>query len=90
MIFEFYGPLRVQTGLKSYTVKVEEPISLMDALRLLPDRARDLVMDEAGGVRPGILILVNDVDARSVYGYNLKVGDEDKITLIPTIHGGKD
>jgi molybdopterin converting factor small subunit len=88
MLFEFYGPLRAQSGLKSYSVEVKEEVILLDALRLLPDRVRELVMDEEGKIRSGILILVNDVDARSVYGLSLRVRNEDRITLIPTIHGG--
>ncbi len=88
MLFEFYGPLRVQSALKTYSIEVKEQINLLDALRLLPDRVRELIIDEKGKIRPGILILVNDVDARSVYELSLKVRNEDRITLIPIIHGG--
>lgn len=88
MLFEFFGPARAYAGLKSLSVKINEPLTLMEALKLLPDPVREFIIDADGRVRSGILILVNDVDARSVYGFNIQVRDEDKITIIPTIHGG--
>ncbi|MEM1517912.1 MAG: MoaD/ThiS family protein [Nitrososphaerota archaeon] len=88
MIFEFFGPARSYAGLKSLTVKINEPLFLREALKLLPEPIRGLIIDEEGNVRSGMLILVNDVDARSVYGFNIQVRDEDKVTIIPLIHGG--
>ncbi len=88
MIFEFFGPLRTQVGMKSISIKIEESVNLKEALRMLPQPVRDLIIDDNGAVRPGIMILVNDVDARTVYGFDVMVSDNDRVTLIPMIHGG--
>lgn len=39
-------------------------------------------------IRPGILILVNDVDYEIVGGYDYKLKTKDKVLFISTLHGG--
>lgn len=39
-------------------------------------------------IRPGILILVNDVDYEIVGGYEYKLQPNDKVLFISTLHGG--
>lgn len=39
-------------------------------------------------IRPGILILVNDVDYEILGGYDYKLKPGDKILFISTLHGG--
>ena len=83
-----YGHLKQRCGSSSLEIKLGGEMPLLDALRLLPDELKQLVLSKDGSVNPGILVLVNDVDARSVYGFNIKVSDSDRIALVPAIHGG--
>jgi ubiquitin related modifier 1 len=39
-------------------------------------------------IRPGILILVNDVDYEILGGYDYKLKPTDKVLFISTLHGG--
>lgn len=39
-------------------------------------------------VRPGIIVLVNDTDWELLETINYKVGDNDNIAFISTLHGG--
>ncbi|MCS6788665.1 MAG: MoaD/ThiS family protein [Aigarchaeota archaeon] len=88
MRVELFSHLRRAAGAGSIEIKVEGEIALKDALNLLPDGIRELVLDEYGSIRSGLLILVNGVDARTVYGYKIAVRDEDTISIVPLIHGG--
>jgi len=44
--------------------------------------------DKDGSVRPGILVLINDVDWELEGGLEYQVKDKDKIAFISTLHGG--
>ncbi len=88
MIIQLYGPLRVAAGAAEIELRLEGRRRLREVLADLPRNIRDAVVGEDGTPRPGLLIMVNDVDARSVYNYELYVEDTDKITIIPMIHGG--
>jgi len=85
---ELYGSLRRGLYPNQLEIRIEGRVSLKDALRSLPEGLREQVIDENGSVRSGILILVNDVDARTVYGFNVTVSDSDRLAIIPMIHGG--
>lgn len=89
MRVEIYGPLR--RGLSTNVIEIElgGRVSLKEALKALPDGLREQIIDENGSVRGGIMILVNDVDARTVYGFNVSVSDSDRIAIVPMIHGGR-
>lgn len=39
-------------------------------------------------IRPGILILVNDVDYEILGGHKYEIKSDDKILFISTLHGG--
>lgn len=39
-------------------------------------------------IRPGILILINDVDYEILGGYEYKLKPKDKVLFISTLHGG--
>ncbi len=90
MIVQLYGHLRTEAGNRLIEVRLVERMPLKAALKLLPETVRRQVLDEGGEIRPGLLILVNDVDARSVYRYEVEVSDDDRIAIVPMIHGGCD
>jgi ubiquitin related modifier 1 len=39
-------------------------------------------------IRPGILVLINDVDFEILGGYEYKLKPNDKVLFISTLHGG--
>lgn len=41
-----------------------------------------------GKIRPGILVLVNDVDYEILGGHSYVIKPDDKVTFISTLHGG--
>uniref|UniRef100_A0AAF5PWZ0 Ubiquitin-related modifier 1 homolog n=1 Tax=Wuchereria bancrofti TaxID=6293 RepID=A0AAF5PWZ0_WUCBA len=71
------------------------PLLISDLVRyininLIPDKSRShLLVDKDGeGVRPGILVLVNDVDWEVLQGPKTVLEDGDIVSFISTLHGG--
>ncbi|GBC70385.1 hypothetical protein HRbin02_00151 [Candidatus Calditenuaceae archaeon HR02] len=90
MIVQLYGHLRAEAKSRLIEVRLGGRVPLKAALKLLPDPVRHQVLDERGEIITGLLILVNDVDARTVYRYEVEVSDDDRVTIVPMIHGGCD
>ncbi|MEN3047737.1 MAG: MoaD/ThiS family protein [Candidatus Caldarchaeales archaeon] len=88
MKVELFSHLRRAAGSGTIEVRVEGELPLKEALKLLPEGVRELVIDEYGSIRSGLLVLVNGVDARTVYNYRVSVRDGDVISIVPMIHGG--
>ncbi|MEM0445617.1 MAG: MoaD/ThiS family protein [Nitrososphaerota archaeon] len=88
MIIQLYGHLRTEASKNVHEVKIGGRRRLKEVLELLPEPVRRQVLDDSGSIRPGYLILVNDVDARTVYNYEVEVSDSDRIVIVPMIHGG--
>ncbi|MCS7094389.1 MAG: MoaD/ThiS family protein [Thaumarchaeota archaeon] len=88
MRIELFSHLRRAAGSGTVEVKVEGEVPLKEALKLLPEGIRELVLDEYGSIRSGLLVLVNGIDARTVYNYRVTVRDEDVVSIVPMIHGG--
>ncbi|MEM1534446.1 MAG: MoaD/ThiS family protein [Nitrososphaerota archaeon] len=88
LIVQLYGHLRRDASSQYLEIRLGEKKPLIAALNLLPESVRRQILDERGGIRPGFLILVNDVDARTVHGYEVEVSDSDRIVIVPMIHGG--
>lgn len=82
------GPLRSATGRSYIEVHVGEKTKLSDLFSELDQEVRRFVVDDSGRPHPGILILVNGVDVRFLSWLETEVGDNDVVTLIPSIHGG--
>uniref|UniRef100_A0A914ZNB7 Ubiquitin-related modifier 1 homolog n=2 Tax=Parascaris univalens TaxID=6257 RepID=A0A914ZNB7_PARUN len=55
---------------------------------LIEDKERINLLIDKGTVRPGILVLVNDVDWELLGGLNANINDGDNVTFISTLHGG--
>lgn len=88
MIVQLYGQLRAEAQSRFIEVRLGGRKPLREALSLLPQTVRRHIIDETGEIKPGFLILVNETDARSVHGYNVEVSDDDRIVVVPMIHGG--
>ncbi|MDJ0270264.1 MAG: MoaD/ThiS family protein [Aigarchaeota archaeon] len=88
MRVELLGHLRSTAGSGSIELELGDKVRLNEVLRMLPEELRRHVIDEHGKILPGLLILVNGVDVRTVGKLDIEVGDDDILTLIPAIHGG--
>ncbi len=85
---ELFGPLRALTGLREVVLDLGGRVRLGELLKRLPDEVRRYVLDEGGKPQPGVLILVNGTDVRYLSWLDTDVGEDDVVTLIPSIHGG--
>jgi len=56
--------------------------------KLIKERIELFYNEKDGSVRPGILVLVNDMDWELCDGLEYLVQDGDKIAFISTLHGG--
>ncbi|MEM2238338.1 MAG: MoaD/ThiS family protein [Candidatus Caldarchaeum sp.] len=88
MKIEFFGPLRSLVGKKELEIHLEGKKKLREVLENLDEQIRRHVMDDVGNPQPGMLILVNGADVRYSSWLDTEVGDEDTLSLIPSIHGG--
>lgn len=92
---EFKGGLELlfnNENKKRLTLPVESDVVNLKALihylknNHLTERAELFVENDS--VRPGILVLVNDVDWEILGGENYQLKDEDNVLFISTLHGG--
>lgn len=79
---------------KSIKVNLDDSIpnwTIGDLIKLLSERyIKERVELFAAGdkIRPGILILVNDVDYEILGGHQYVIKPNDKVIFISTLHGG--
>ena len=89
MRVELIGYLKAEAGSEYIEIKVGGGVGLVEALKMLPEKVRNHVIDEKTGEPvPGLLILVNGSEVKSSQVYGVRVNEDDTITLIPAIHGG--
>ena len=67
--------------------------TLSDLVRILKasylrERPEQFLDPSGESLRPGILVLVNDVDAEVVNGFDYVIEDGDTIEFVSTLHGG--
>lgn len=89
MEIELLGPLRAEAGGSPLLrLRVKGRARLLEVLERLPPRVRESILRN-GEVAPGLLILVNGVEVTLLGGVEeVSVGEGDRVTLIPIIHGG--
>ncbi|VDK84724.1 unnamed protein product [Litomosoides sigmodontis] len=71
------------------------PLSVSDLIRyindtMIPDKSRSHLLVDSNGdcVRPGILVLVNEVDWELLQGPKTILEDGDVVSFVSTLHGG--
>jgi molybdopterin synthase sulfur carrier subunit len=66
--------------------------SLADLLALLKNSEDPILkarfFNEGEGIRPDVLIFVNDVDSSLLGGSNAELKDGDEVVFLPSVHGG--
>ncbi|CAG9539367.1 unnamed protein product [Cercopithifilaria johnstoni] len=96
---EFSGGAESLFGMqKEFDIQMRNdsgPLFVSDLVRhinvnLIPDKSKShLLVDKDGdGVRPGILVLVNEVDWDLLQGPKTILEDGDVVSFISTLHGG--
>jgi len=91
---EFSGGLELLFGkVKSHAIEIteKERVVLKDLLQwmklnMLKERPELFLVDST--VRPGILVLINDVDWELQGGIDCTVENGDTLVFISTLHGG--
>jgi len=86
---ELVGPLKKTAGLNELRLKINGKAKLNEALNMLPEQIKKRILDSKGNISPEIIVLVNGVEVKSLGLENTYVKDEDEITIIPIIHGGR-
>ncbi|MGB9134844.1 MAG: MoaD/ThiS family protein [Candidatus Bathyarchaeia archaeon] len=78
---------------ESVTLEFNETVAVKDVLQRLSDCSspafkQALIDPELNDPRPNVVILVNRREIGVLEGLETKVGDGDKLVLIPVSHGG--
>ena len=94
ILLKFSGGLELLfASKKSFDVSLDvESPKLSDLIDYLVKKhlkqRPELFVSEENGVRPGILVLINDVDWELEEKENYKLLNGDQISFISTLHGG--
>ncbi|CAD5229556.1 unnamed protein product [Bursaphelenchus okinawaensis] len=78
---------------KQHDVTVDGDVTVKQVIQwivdnLLEDKSRAPLFADKGTVRPGILVMVNDVDWEITGGPATELKDNDEVSFISTLHGG--
>lgn len=82
---DFEAPNGIDFTVPEGTTLGQLPLIMKEKL-IKPDHPIQFVGDN-GRVRPGILIMINDVDSE-IEGVNVVLKQNDNVTFISTLHGG--
>lgn len=86
----YHAQVRAAAGVESEKLPLPAAADLPAAVRAAAavhgDDFRKLVLDEAGNVRPSLLVLVNGVPAS--HGGGRPLADGDEVSLLSAVSGG--
>ena len=88
--FEYFAQVRKAAGTESETVAFDDKTELAAALAQVAgqrgEEFRAIVLDEAGAVRPSLLVVVNGQPAPR--GEARELADGDSVSLLSAVAGG--
>ena len=88
--FRFFAQVRKAAGAESEAAEISDGADTSAALGELAaghgEEFRSLVLDEAGKVRPSLVVLVNGTPAAR--GGGAKLSDGDQVSLLSAVAGG--
>ncbi|HYE17108.1 MAG TPA: ubiquitin-like small modifier protein 1 [Tepidisphaeraceae bacterium] len=61
---------------------------VLSALRAIHPGVVDRILDESGAVRQHVNVFVNEVHMREVGGLGARVGEGDRVYILPAVSGG--
>jgi MoaD family protein len=89
---KFVGAFRSISGKSRFTLKLENIVSLREAVKKiveeLPKLKRVLIDPELEDPRPNTLILVNGKEVSVLNGLDTTLEDGDEVVFVPVVHGG--
>jgi molybdopterin synthase sulfur carrier subunit len=88
----YYAMVRDAAGKRSETLSLHEGATVMDLINhligLYGDRLRGYVFDDEGMLIDYLMFSVNEVDIRSLDGFDTVLRDGDRVLVMPPIGGG--
>ncbi len=96
VVMEFLGSLGARLG-RSVRIRLHKPeVSLWELIRiadkLIGKSVSELVILKHGGggpkLSPQVMVFINNVDARLLGGAHARISCNDKVAVIPVVHGG--
>jgi len=88
----YYAMVRDSSGKRSETLSLPGGATVMDLVNhligLYGDRFRGYVFDDEGMLIDYLMFSVNDVDVRSLDGFDTVLRDGDRVLVMPPIGGG--
>lgn len=92
---KFIGPFKNLTGVEKICINLNsergQTISnlIQTLIEMYGKKFADRTLEHQGGkLRPGVLILKNDVEIGVLNGLETSIKDGDEVTFIPVSHGG--
>jgi len=89
----FVGVLRKLADKEKVALEFDDPVAVKDIVSKLtrcfsPAFKQTLIDPELNDPRPNVVILVNEQEIGVLQGLETRVGDGDRLTIIPVSHGG--
>ena len=89
---EFIGSFRSISNRCRLVIDLESPLLLRKVMKrvveMLPNLKGTLINPDHGGVRAGVLVLINGSEISVLNGLETVIEDGDELVLIPVAHGG--
>jgi molybdopterin converting factor small subunit len=90
--FKSFGPLRIVLGVSSMTVNVPDGASvrevILKVLEIGGPSLEKLVL-ERGKISGNLIVMLNRVDVSRLDGLDTQVHENDEVTLLPHVQGGR-
>ena len=88
----YYAMVRDAAGKRSETLALPDGATVMDLINhligLFGDRFRGYLYDDEGRLIDYLMFSVNEVDIRSLNGFDTVLRDGDRVLVMPPIGGG--
>ena len=88
----YYAMVRDAAGKRDETMSLPEGATVMDLINhligLFGDRFRGYLYDDEGRLIDYLMFSVNEVDIRSLNGFDTVLRDGDRVLVMPPIGGG--
>lgn len=88
---ELVGVLQGKASGKKREVEVDEAINVLTLIRELAkshEEGTDILLDDIPSLKSNVLILVNEREISVLDGFETRLYNGDKVTIVPVSHGG--
>lgn len=88
----YYGVVREAINKRTEDVEVSDGSTIGDLMKHIVEtknpQLREMIYDKQGQVRDFLAYVINEVDVRSLDGFNTELKEGDVVLLLPPIGGG--